>query len=29
MNEWVATMKGPEETPYEGGIFKIHITIPK
>lgn len=28
LDEWVATLKGPEDTPYEGGIFKLHIEIP-
>jgi ubiquitin-conjugating enzyme (huntingtin interacting protein 2) len=23
------TIKGPEGTPYEGGVFQINITIPK
>ena len=27
MTDWVATMNGPSETPYEGGIFKLTISI--
>lgn len=25
---WTATIIGPTETPYEGGIFKLAITLP-
>ncbi|KAH8741046.1 hypothetical protein FG386_001598 [Cryptosporidium ryanae] len=25
---WIAEIKGPKETPYEGGIYKLNITIP-
>ena len=28
MFRWVATIVGPERTPYEGGIFKLQIDIP-
>ncbi|OIR58241.1 MAG: ubiquitin-conjugating enzyme E2 [Amphiamblys sp. WSBS2006] len=27
--KWKATMKGPEGTPFEGGIFEIDFTIPE
>jgi len=26
--EWEATLKGPEETPYEGGVFKVGVSFP-
>eukprot|EP00927_Polykrikos_kofoidii_P060258 TRINITY_DN5527_c0_g8_i1.p1 TRINITY_DN5527_c0_g8~~TRINITY_DN5527_c0_g8_i1.p1 ORF type:complete len:201 (-),score=30.34 TRINITY_DN5527_c0_g8_i1:373-975(-) len=28
LTHWKGTLKGPEGTPYEGGIFKIDIEIP-
>lgn len=27
--EWVAWIRGPPDTPYEGGYFELAITIPK
>ncbi len=27
--EWKATIFGPKDTPYEGGIFEINISIPQ
>ena len=27
--EWEAVLLGPSETPYEGGVFKLDIHIPK
>lgn len=29
MNEFEAFLKGPAETPYKGGTFKIHVSVPK
>jgi len=29
LTKWHATLAGPRETPYEGGIFKLHISFPK
>ncbi|EDW17694.1 ubiquitin-conjugating enzyme E2 4 [Drosophila mojavensis] len=26
--EWAASLKGPVNTPYEGGVFDIHISFP-
>ena len=28
LSHWIVTMTGPENTPYEGGLFKISITFP-
>jgi len=28
LTKWMATIHGPTETPYEGGIFKVSIDIP-
>lgn len=27
--EWEALIKGPEETPYEGGIFRAKLSFPR
>ncbi len=27
--EWQAILRGPPDTPYEGGIFKININVPE
>ena len=29
MYKWSATFPGPEESPYEGGVFKLRIEFPK
>ena len=29
LHKWKATITGPPETPYEGGIFKFDIELPK
>ena len=29
MFEWVATLPGPEGSPYAGGIFRVHVELPK
>ena len=26
---WIAILKGPKDSPYQGGIFKINIKIPR
>ncbi|EDW68919.1 ubiquitin-conjugating enzyme E2 D3 [Drosophila virilis] len=26
--EWIAALEGPKGTPYEGGLFHIHVTFP-
>jgi ubiquitin-conjugating enzyme E2 D/E len=28
LQKWVGTIRGPEGTPYEGGIFRVEFTIP-
>ena len=28
IHKWKATIKGPSDSPYEGGIFKLDITLP-
>ena len=28
LNEWNATIKGPTDTPYEGGVFRFLLTLP-
>ena len=29
LKTWTATMRGPEDTPYEGGSFELNIKIPQ
>lgn len=29
MQEFYATLKGPKDSPYEGGIWKIHVELPE
>ena len=28
MQHWIGTLKGPDDTPYSGGIFTVDIVIP-
>jgi peroxin-4 len=27
--DWKATLKGPKDTPYDGGVFQVHLRVPK
>ena len=27
--EWIASIRGPKQTPYENGVFTIHIVLPE